>query len=143
LIDRIRGRHAFDRLSRDGTRIRRTALWCCWCPDPDSTTTCVAFAIPRALGPAVTRNRLRRRLRAVLHDLDRNDPLPPGLLLIGARPRPVELTFDQVRLELVSLVDAMRATPPPMPPIAPPTVPPTVPPRGTRAPNRGSAGSVG
>jgi len=102
LIDRIRGRDAFRRLTYDGTRIRRSALWCTWCPDPLTTTTSVAFSLGRALGPAVTRNRLRRRLRAILRE--EQATMPGGLLLIGANPRAVELTFDQLRRELQQLL---------------------------------------
>jgi len=68
----------------------------------------VAFAVGRALAPAVTRNRLRRRLRAILRELDHVEPLPPCLLLIGATPRTLELTFDQMRAELTSMIDVIR-----------------------------------
>jgi ribonuclease P protein component len=64
----------------------------------------VAFSLSRALGPAVTRNRLRRRLRELLR---RHSALPGGLLLIGARPRAVELTFDQLSQELDALLAAL------------------------------------
>ena len=107
MIQRVRRRSAFQRLATDGTRIRRTALWCTWCPDSDSTATSVAFALPSALGTAVTRNRLRRRLRALLFEIDRATPLPAGTMLIGATPRAIELTFDQLRTELTSLVAAL------------------------------------
>ncbi len=110
LIRRIRERNAFDRLSRDGQRIRRSALWCTWCPDPDSPATFVAFAIGRAFGPAVRRNRIRRRLRALLGDIDRATPLPPGMLLIGAHSRAIELTFDQLAAQLDDLVRTIRAS---------------------------------
>jgi ribonuclease P protein component len=102
LIDRIRGRDAFARLVRDGTRIRRSALWCTWCPDPTTSTTSVAFALSRALGPAVVRNRLRRRLRAQLRQ--HSGQLTGGMLMIGARPRAIELTFDQLETELLELL---------------------------------------
>jgi ribonuclease P protein component len=102
LIGRIRGRDAFGRLVHDGMRIRRSALWCTWCPEPSTTTTSVAFALNRALGTAVTRNRLRRRLRAILSELEHT--LPGGLLLIGANPPAIELTFDQLRTELRTLL---------------------------------------
>jgi len=102
LIGRVRGRDAFRRLTTDGTRIRRSGLWCTWCPDPSTTTTSVAFSLSRALGPAVTRNRLRRRLRAILREMA--PTLPGGLLMIGANQRAIELTFDRLRMELQQLL---------------------------------------
>jgi ribonuclease P protein component len=62
----------------------------------------VAFSIGRALGSAPTRNRLRRRLRAILHELE--PALRPGALLIGAQPKAIELTFDQLRGEVAALM---------------------------------------
>ena len=109
LIARIRGRDAFRRLTHDGTRVRRSALWCTWCPDPSTTTTSVAFALNRALGTAVTRNQLRRRLRALLLEMD--STLPGGMLLIGATSRATELTFDQMRAELGHLLAKATANP--------------------------------
>jgi ribonuclease P protein component len=64
----------------------------------------VAFAIGRAFGPAVTRNRLRRRLRAICRTLTVSGDLPPGLLLIGATPAANELTYDQLKMELGDMV---------------------------------------
>jgi ribonuclease P protein component len=70
----------------------------------------VAFAINRAYGPAVRRNRLRRQLRAVLAELDRQQPLPTGMMIIGARPGTrFELPFDTVSSELTQLVERARA----------------------------------
>ena len=46
----------------------------------------VAFAIPRAVGPAVMRNRVRRRLRALLGDRVANGSLASGAWLVVARP---------------------------------------------------------
>lgn len=108
LIHRIRDRHAFRRLAARGSRIRRTALWCTWCHEPESTGTSVAFAFGRASGPAVARNRIRRRLRAILRDIDRADPLPPGLLLLGGKPQAIELTFDELRAETMVLIREIR-----------------------------------
>ena len=70
----------------------------------------VAFAIGRALGPAVTRNKLRRRLRAILVELDRQGLVPSALMLIGATPAAKELTFDQLRQNVVDLLSAMQAS---------------------------------
>ena len=101
LIDRIRKRGDFDRLRRNGTRVRIDSLWCSSVPDQCSTSPKVAFAIGRAVGPAVVRNRLRRRLRALLNEVH----LAPGLYLIGGTPQLSELTFDQ----LSTLVDRLSA----------------------------------
>jgi len=53
----------------------------------------VGYAIPRTAGPAVVRNRLRRRLRAVVREL----PLGSGDYLISAAPPAAELSFEQLR----------------------------------------------
>lgn len=60
--------------------------------DDEQARPRVAYAIPRASGPAVTRNRLRRRLRAITRDLD----LRPGTYLISAQPAATALSFDEL-----------------------------------------------
>ena len=102
MIDRIRERDTFVRLRREGVRVRIDPLWCSSVPDPNVEPPRVAFAIGRALGPAVTRNRLRRRLRALLADSD----VLPGIYLIGATPHAVELTFDELGSVLTKLLVA-------------------------------------
>jgi ribonuclease P protein component len=79
--------------------VRIEPFWCSHLPNPSSNTAQVAFAINRAVGNAVTRNRLRRRLRAALTEID----LASGLYLIGCRPTASELTFDQIRAALAEL----------------------------------------
>ncbi|NLD75349.1 MAG: ribonuclease P protein component [Acidimicrobiales bacterium] len=70
----------------------------------------VAFAITRKVGTAVVRNRLRRRLRAICADLQRDRPggLPPGALLISAGPEAVRRTPDELRQDVVRLIDALE-----------------------------------
>jgi ribonuclease P protein component len=109
LTNRIRERDAFERLRREGTRIHSTSLWCNFLSDPMMTPSRTAFAIGRAFGSAVARNRFRRRLRALLLTRQRTKPLPPGWLLIGARSGAAELTFDQLRSELNRLLDRLPA----------------------------------
>jgi len=104
LIDRVRERDAFTRLRRDGVRVRTDPLWCSFVLDPDLVPPQVAFAIGRAVGSAVSRNRLRRRLRAVLATCD----VPPGLYLIGARVPACERTFAEIELTVIRLFDKVH-----------------------------------
>ena len=99
MIGRIHTRSDFQRLRRDGRRVRIEPFWCTHLPDPSSNTAQVAFAINRAVGNAVTRNRLRRRLRAIMAELE----LQHGLYLIGCRPTASELTFDEMAAVLGKL----------------------------------------
>jgi len=70
----------------------------------------VAFAIGRAYGPAVARNRARRQLRALLA----GDPPPPGWYLIGVQggvsPPIPELMFATKRLLAKLRSDAPSST---------------------------------
>lgn len=108
MIGRIRDRDAFVRLRRDGVRVGIDPLWCSFLHDPSLRPPRVAFAIGRAVGSATRRNLLRRRLRALLAEMD----VPPGLLLVGARPAAVELTFDELRKVLDELLVTLRTTVP-------------------------------
>jgi RNase P protein component len=56
----------------------------------------------------VVRNRLRRRCRAALRDLERAGLLASGWYLIGATPAAVELTFDQLAETLALLAGGAR-----------------------------------
>lgn len=109
LIGRLSGRQTFQRLSSTGTRVRRPALWCTWCPDDQSSRPSVGYAITRAYGNAVARNLLRRRLRTIVREHHRLQPLPPVLILIGARPMAIELTFDQIHVQMVELLTKITA----------------------------------
>jgi ribonuclease P protein component len=85
--------------------VRIDPFWCSHLPNPTSDTAQVAFAINRTVGNAVTRNRLRRRLRSIIAELD----LPPGLYLIGSSPRAAELTFDQIRTVMHTLPERLES----------------------------------
>jgi len=99
LIWRIRERAAFRRLADEGRRTRAGALWCTFLLDPSASPPRVAFAFGRALGPAVVRNRLRRRLRMLLMAA----ALPDGWYLVGGGPAVVERTYDGLRSDVAQL----------------------------------------
>jgi len=106
LIDSIRDRDVFVRLGRDGVRFRRGPLSCTYLPHSGLETCRFAFAIGRHVGPAVVRNRLRRRLRVIV----RTHPIPLGSWLFSARPPAVELTFAQLEALVLDLADAVAAS---------------------------------
>jgi ribonuclease P protein component len=109
LIWRIRERSVFARLSHDGVRARAGVLWCTFLPDPSASPPRVAFAIGRAVGPAVVRNQVRRRLRALLGSSSTTTALPPGWYLIGGRPAIAERSFPQLSSDVEALVASVRA----------------------------------
>lgn len=60
----------------------------------------VAYAVGKQIGGAVVRNRLRRRLRAAMHELDRSGQVLPGQYLVGARPAASTTSFAELRSHL-------------------------------------------
>ena len=59
----------------------------------------MAYAVGRPVGGAVVRNRLRRRMRAVVSELGPH--LRPGAYLVGAAPEAASLPFGELK-EMVS-----------------------------------------
>jgi ribonuclease P protein component len=104
LIWRIRDRGTFQRLSREGHRSRAGVLWCTAVLDPSLSPPRVAFAIVRAFGPAVQRNRVRRQLRSLLSETT----VPPGAYLIGARPDAAARSYPELRHDLQTLISAQQ-----------------------------------
>ena len=111
MIWRIRERGAFQRLAADGQRARAGVLWCTYLLDPPGTTTPprVAYALGRALGPAVARNRVRRRLRAGLAAASSEGLVPAGSYLVGAQPTAVSSSYDELMFDLHQLLSRVRA----------------------------------
>lgn len=64
-----------------------------------------AYAIGKRVGPAVRRNRIRRRLDAQLTELDRRSALPPGDYVISARAAAADVSVERLRSQLALAVD--------------------------------------
>ncbi len=137
MIWRIRERSVFARLAQDGVRARAGVLWCTFLPDPSASPPRVAFAIGRAVGPAVVRNQVRRRLRVLLAaaheptdptdptdltdltdpgpahptgpDRSRSSALPPGWYLVGGRPAVAARSFPELSSDVEALIASVRA----------------------------------
>lgn len=84
-------------------------MWVRYLPRPGDEPTEVGFAIGRRIGTAVVRNRLRRRLRAILTELDRAGELPPGVYLVGATPGAEQATFDELSEQMMRAIRRVTA----------------------------------
>jgi len=65
----------------------------------------VAFAVGKATGGAVVRNRVRRRLRAALRELLVDGRLPPGTYLLGATAVVAQMPWSELLSSLSAAVD--------------------------------------
>jgi ribonuclease P protein component len=68
-------------------------------PLPDGAPR-VAYGVGRRVGPAVVRNRVRRRLRAAARELAGDPGLAPGAYLVTVSPRAVVASYADLRRQL-------------------------------------------
>lgn len=69
----------------------------------------VAYALGKRVGDAPTRNRLRRRLRAVVRELE-PELLVGSAYLIAARAEAVSMSNTQIESALRATFSALRST---------------------------------
>lgn len=100
---RLRGRDSFQEVIAQGTPIRGRVGVVFLLPGKEAEEIRVGISVPARLGPAVKRNRIRRRLReAVRHLLPR---LRPGIrLVIVARAGAASEEFPRLCRELESML---------------------------------------
>lgn len=103
LIWRIRDRATFEALRRRGRRARRGQVSVTFVPD-DGDHARFAYGVGRPVGPAVVRNRVRRRLRSAAREIDREQGgLPAGAYLVTVRPGSARLDYPQLRRSLLEV----------------------------------------
>jgi ribonuclease P protein component len=94
---RIRDRATFEALRRSGARARRGPVTVTYAAVGAAPRPRVAYGVGRRAGKAVTRNRLRRRLRAAVGDVP---GLAPGAYLVAAGPEAVEMEFEELKSQV-------------------------------------------
>lgn len=102
---RVRDRATMLALRRSRQRVRSGPLTVTFVPGDPGTPPQVAYAIGRKAGGAVVRNRLRRRLRAIVAELA--PALRPGAYLLGATAEATRLSFEELRAVVVDAVQAI------------------------------------
>jgi ribonuclease P protein component len=97
-LGRVRDKRTFRALQRTGTRGRSGPVAVSALVDtgPGAAGVRVAYAVGRRVGPAVVRNRVRRRLRAITAGLD----LASGAYLVTAGPETASLEFRDLQNHL-------------------------------------------
>ncbi len=100
----VKGRRAFAALAQSRRRVRRGTITVTWVPGDPAEPPRVAYAVGRRAGGAVVRNRIRRRLRAVIRDL--SSELAPGSYLVGAGGQAASLSYGELR---ATVSEALRA----------------------------------
>jgi ribonuclease P protein component len=102
LIERIQGRATFRRFGSSARRVRRGPITLVIAERDAGDAAGLAFAVPRRVGGAVVRNRLRRQLRAIAKDIDRRTPVPPAWYLVVVHPGAADHSFDSLTASLRS-----------------------------------------
>jgi ribonuclease P protein component len=95
---RVRTRAEFSALRQRGVRSRNRSVRVTYLPGVPEVR--VAFAIGRPVGTAVVRNRLRRRLRAAMAEVQP----PPGTYLITTSQAAAGRSYDELRADLAAAV---------------------------------------
>jgi ribonuclease P protein component len=85
--------------------VRRGPITVTWAPGDPAEPPRVAYAIGKHVGGATVRNRIRRRLRAIVRELER--PLGPGAWLIGAAPEVAKLSYGELQAAVAEAVGVL------------------------------------
>jgi ribonuclease P protein component len=109
---RITDRRSFQALRGSRARARSGACSVTWLPPTDPANPPRAgFAVGKPAGGAVVRNRIRRRLRAALRELQATDRLPGGTYLVGARTEAATIAWPELVSSLDEAVHRATSTP--------------------------------
>ncbi len=99
----IRSRRTFDQLRRSDRRGRCGPLTVSYLDEPTWDRPQVGYAIGRRVGTAVVRNRLRRRLRAIVNE--QAPDLPAGAYMVLSGPGGPRLRYDELKVAMSQAVE--------------------------------------
>ena len=102
-VTAVRARETFADLRRSSLRGRSGPLSVSFVARPEWDRSQVAYAVSRKVGNAVERNRLRRRLRAIV--ADRAADLPVGAYQVRSTAGGPDLDFDELKVAMSQALD--------------------------------------
>jgi len=102
-VGRIRSRRTFAELRRPTGRGRHGAVAVAFLDRPGWERSEVAYAVNRSVGNAVRRNRLRRRMRAIVAEW--SDGLRPGAYVVHGGPEAPALEFRELRVAMSRAIE--------------------------------------
>jgi ribonuclease P protein component len=105
-VEALRSRRSFEAVRRSATRGRAGPLTVHFLEEASWSRPKVAYAISRRTGSAVVRNRLRRRLRAIMSAQAQS--IPVGAYVIRTGPDGTRLGFDELKVAMSRALE--RAT---------------------------------
>ncbi|MCB1257771.1 MAG: ribonuclease P protein component [Microthrixaceae bacterium] len=108
MVDGISDRAAFAGFHRDAPRASSGPLTIVLNPSFKVDSAQVAFAIPRRVGPAVVRNRLRRQVKAVFDELTKGPALNSGAYLVIVRAEARGSDYAQLRSWIVRAIEKLN-----------------------------------
>ncbi len=103
MIERLSSRRTFDELRAHGVRTGRGPVRRLSRPNLTQSAR-FGYAIPRSVGSAVVRNRIKRRVRAVLTELDNEFGLPGGDHLIRVTAPITDWSHAKLRRTMADLM---------------------------------------
>lgn len=106
-MERLTDRDSFRGLRSEGCRTRSGPLSIVVRHRIDRTRPAVGFAISKRVGTAVTRNRLRRRLREIFRELERSGNLAGGDYLVVAAPDAASCGYTTLREHVTRAVGSV------------------------------------
>lgn len=94
----LSSKNAFERLSKFGKRVSSRDITLVYSLNDEVSSINIAFAVGKKVGKAVVRNKIKRRMRAIIREFSTR--LPSGDYLLITRPGVVEKSFNELRREL-------------------------------------------